>query len=529
MYIFRNNTVEIFFANQNVSFSGYDDISSIPNNVESYIWFYQVPIKANSLLVAEEVDSYLEKFRIVHSQTSKDKRIIVFTLSNIFCLKFTDDDFLIKLAINRFNEEIILLAQNNANVKVLDIDEFFNNYDKDKLIDWKYYYLFQTTINPKLASAFRLWFSKKIDEIELKRKKCIVLDLDNTLWGGVLGEDGIDSIKIGGDYPGKAFQYFQESLIELSKHGIIITISSKNNENDVLELWDKNPNVILKNEYITSYRINWKSKDENIKELANELNIGLDSFVFIDDSNVERELVRNMLPEVEVPDFPEHPYMLPVFFESLLHKYFRIYSITDEDKSKSKQYKENAERTKAMKSYVKMDDFLYSLNIVVEINVVNQFNKLRIAQMTQKTNQFNLTTKRYTESDIDKFIVKKWSIYCANVLDKFGDNGITGVIILEHNNKNVFIDSYLLSCRVLGRGIEFEFLNSILKHLQSLGVETVYAQYIPTKKNEQVADFYDLMGFELIDEYNKKYKIDLSKRKKDIILKDYIKIIWKKH
>lgn len=528
MYIFRNNTVEIFFADKNIRFSGYDDISFIPEDVDDYVWFYQVPIKTNSIRVAEEIESYLEKFKFIYSRISKNKRIITFTLSNIFNLKFTGDDFIINQAINRFNDEIIELSQSSTNIKILSMDEFYNSCDNKLLIDWKFYFLSQMSINPKLATDFRLWFTKKLNEINLKRKKCLVLDLDNTLWGGVLGEDGIDGIKIGGDYPGNAFQFFQESIAELSRKGTILAISSKNNEDDVLELWNKNPNIILKDDLIAAYRINWNSKAESIKELATELNIGLDSIVFIDDSIFERELIKETLPEVEVPDFPVHPYMLPDFFESLLHKYFRIYSITDEDKNKTKQYKDNLSRIKAMKSYQSIDQFLDNLDIVIEIEKINQFNKMRIAQMTQKTNQFNLTTKRYSESDLDKLLNNNWDIYCINVSDKFGDNGITGAIIIERKEKIASIDSYLLSCRILGRGIEYEFLNSIIEHLKVNGIDTIYGQYLPTKKNTQVSEFYRTMGFDLIDKVNMIYKLDLAKQNSNKVTKKYIKTIWKK-
>lgn len=207
----------------------------------------------------------------------------------------------------------------------------------------------QMGINPKLASDFSCWFEDRLREISLCRKKCLVLDLDNTLWGGVLGEDGIDGIKIGGDYPGKAFLYFQEGLLELAKRGVILTICSKNNERDVLDLWEKNPFVLLRKEHFSAWRINWRNKADNIRELSEELNIGLDSLVFVDDNPTERELVRQMLPMVEVPEFPKQSYMLPDFLISLSDRYFRVYSVTEEDRRKTEQYKANASRTQGAK------------------------------------------------------------------------------------------------------------------------------------------------------------------------------------
>ena len=341
-----------------------------------------------------------------------------------------------------------------SNVKVLDIAEFTRNYSSADLFDWKFYFMSQMGMNPKLHKEFKLWFEQKLNSIALKRKKCLVLDLDNTLWGGILGEDGIAGIKIGGDYPGKAFLYFQEALLQLSKSGVMLAVCSKNNEQDVLDAWERNPYIVLRKDSFVAYRINWNDKATNIKEISEELNIGLDSFVFVDDNPTERELVKQMLPMVSVPDFPSQPYEFPIFFKQLVEQYFKVYSITDEDKKKTEQYKANAARNKAQQSFADFDKFLESLNIQLTIEKANEFNISRIAQMTQKTNQFNLTTKRYTDSDIHSFVEKGWDIWCISVADKFGDNGTTGLIMINGDE----IDTFLMSCRVLGKGIEFEFL-----------------------------------------------------------------------
>lgn len=237
--------------------------------------------------------------------------------------------------------------------------------------------------------------------------------------GGVLGEDGIDGIKIGGDYPGKAFLYFQEGLLELAKRGVILTICSKNNERDVLDLWEKNPFVLLRKEHFSAWRINWRNKADNIRELSEELNIGLDSLVFVDDNPTERELVRQMLPMVEVPEFPKQPYMLPDFLISLSDRYFRVYSVTEEDRRKTEQYKANASRTQERKKFVDFDQYLQSLEIEMRIEPISSFNVSRIAQMTHKTNQFNLTTRRYSESDLMGFSSEGWLIYCLSVKGSF--------------------------------------------------------------------------------------------------------------
>ena len=307
-YVFRNNTVERFFSKGYV-FSGYDDISVIPTGFEYYVWWYQVPIKFERQVLAEEVNGYIQKFNFVLQQIDPDKMFVALTMEAFYDAPFTDDDSLLTKAVSDYNTALFETERSHTNLKVVDLGDFVRQYPVSELMDWKFYFISQMGMNPKLNKPFQAWWSRKLDSIALKRKKCLVLDLDNTLWGGVLGEDGADGIQIGGDYPGKAFLYWQEALIQLAKTGVILTICSKNNEQDVLEAWDKNPFILLKKDDFSAYRINWTDKVTNIRELADELNIGLDSMVFVDDNPTERELVKQMLPMVSVPDFPEHPYI----------------------------------------------------------------------------------------------------------------------------------------------------------------------------------------------------------------------------
>ena len=508
-FIFRNNTIEFFFNPKECQFSGYDDISLVPLEAEKYIWFYNVPYGIINTQSVNIVKSFSQKFDLVYSQISENKEIIVFTLYDMGSTKITSSDFAFEEAIADFNKHILKLEKDNNNIKVISFAEFASQYNKNDLIDWKYYFTSQLAFSAKHAINFKRWFEQKENQIALKRKKCIVLDLDNTLWGGILGEDGIEGIKIGGDYPGKAFLYFQKSLVELSKSGVILAVCSKNNEADVRECWAKNPYNIINEKYISSYRINWNNKADNIKEIAKELNLGLDSFVFIDDNPAERELVKQMLPMVEVPEFPLQPYNLISFVDVLTEKYFKVYSLTEEDKKKTEEYKANAERSKAQTKFADMDSFIRSLEIKITIQAANKMNINRIAQMTQKTNQFNLTTKRYTENDLYAILAEGAKIWCLSVSDKFGDSGITGAIII----KNSEIDELLLSCRILGKGIEKEFISQILLKLKHNRIYKLTATYIPTQKNVQVKEFYESNGFELITEQTdgtKLYSIDLS-------------------
>lgn len=523
-YVFRNNTVERFFS-KDYAFSGYDDISVVPQDSDSYVWWYQVPIKFEQSVLAEEIRGYAQKLGFVLSQIDEKKLFVALTMDILYAVPFTDDDFQLHAAVAEYNNALYAAEASHKNVKVIDITEFTRKFNAADLFDWKFYFMSQMGMNPKLNKEFKAWWEKKMNSISLKRKKCLVLDLDNTLWGGVLGEEGIEGIKIGGDYPGKAFLYWQEALLELSKSGVILTVCSKNNEQDVLDAWEKNPFIVLKKERFAAYRINWTDKATNIKELAQELNIGLDSFVFVDDNPTERELIKQMLPMVEVPEFPAQPYELMPFFKQLVEDYFKVYSVTDEDKKKTEQYKQNAARAQAQNAFADFDSFLESLDIQITIEAANEFNIQRIAQMTQKTNQFNLTTHRYTEADVRGFVDEGWKVWCISVADKFGDNGITGAIMVKPDGE---IDTFLLSCRILGKGIEIAFVKKILAMLAEGGMETLSTKYLPTAKNAQVKDFWEKAGFTCVAETedgSKEYLLALKDA--DTEIKEFYHIIIK--
>ena len=513
-FVFRNQTVEAFMGYDGVTYSGYDDISLVPDDVDRYIWFYQVPVNADTAQLAQEIDSYSDKLDLVLESVDKAKPFIVLSLVNLFPLRFTGDDTSVERAVNGFNAHVAQLASENSCVKMVDFADFTARYDASTLVNWKYYLMSQTLLNPKLAKDFQAWWQRAQEELELKRKKCLVLDLDNTLWGGVLGEEGVDGIHLGGDYPGKAFSYWQRALLQLSRNGVILAICSKNNMSDVDEVWEHNPHVVLKREHFAAMRINWQDKATNIDELARELNIGLDSMVFIDDNPAERELIRQRLPQVEVPEFPDKPYQLMPFFKMLVDKYFRVYTVTAEDRNKTEQYRANAQRRAEQARFADLDDYLYSLDIAIDVIPADEHNVPRIAQMTQKTNQFNLTTRRYTDADVTQFVGRGWRIYCMSVSDRFGDNGITGTIFLRPvDDETVAIDTLLLSCRILGKGIEEAFFKTVLNLMRLDGYRRVQALYIPTAKNAQTADFYDRMGMTCVatgDDGSRRYEMPLQ-------------------
>ncbi len=513
-FVFRNQTVEAFLGYDGVTYSGYDDISVIPAEVDRYIWFYQVPVNPDSAQLAQEIDSYRDKLDLVLATADSGKPFVIFSLENLFPLRLTGDETAVSQAIAAFNNHAAELAATRAHVKWVDFSEFLGRYDAETLVNWKYYLMSQTLLNPKLARDFQTWWQRIEGELALQRKKCLILDLDNTLWGGVLGEDGVDGIKLGGDYPGKAFAYWQRSLLQLANNGVILAVCSKNNEADVDEAWQHNPFMVLKREHFSSLRINWQDKATNIREIAAELNIGLDSMVFVDDNPTERELIKQVLPQVEVPDFPAKPYELMPFFKQLVEKYFRIYAVTSEDRTKTEQYRANALRQAEQSHFADLETYLYSLDMELDIIPADEHNLPRIAQMTQKTNQFNLTTRRYTETDVQQRIDQGWRVFCMSVRDRFGDSGITAAVFLEPSDDvTVNIDSLLLSCRILGKGIEEAFIKTVFNLLRLDGYRHITAEYLPTAKNGQTADFYDRMGLTCVrtdDSCAKHYSLDLN-------------------
>ncbi len=493
-FVFRNNTIERFMP-ADYLFSGYDDISLVPDEATDFVWWYQVPMKFDNGNLVGEINSYINKIRLVLSAIGH-RQFVVFTLVDICSSSVESGDFSRQKAIEGFNRGIYTLSDENPNVKVLDFALFTHQYSQESLIDWKLYMLSQTPINPKLSGDFKSWYAKQLRAVSLIRKKCLILDLDNTLWGGILGEDGVNNIQISGSYPGKAFSLWQQGLNQLKKDGVILCICSKNNMADVEEVWAKRDDMILKKDDFAAVRVNWQDKAANIRSLAEELNIGLDSMVFVDDNPAERELIRQQLPMVSVPDFPSQPYDLPKLYQYLVSEYFRIYSLTNEDRSKTEQYRQNAQRKEVAEQFTNMNDYLRSLQMVLSIASVSPQTISRAAQMTQKTNQFNLTTKRYTEADIDNFLNTGGQGWTISVADKFGDNGITGLVLVT--NEGV-IDTFLMSCRVLGKGIENVFLRVILSLLKKQGMCSVTGQYFPTYKNGQTIKFYPNNGFNLIE------------------------------
>ena len=331
-------------------------------------------------------------------------------------------------------------------------------------------------------------------------RKCLVLDLDNTLWGGVIGDDGLSGIVLGqGSALGEGFAAVQEHALQLSRRGVILAVSSKNDEANALEPFDSHPEMVLRRRDIATFRADWNDKAANIRAIAHDLNIGLDALVFLDDNPFERALVRQELPMVAVPEVPEDPALVPQVLADA--GYFEGVGITEEDRSRTSQYQGNIARETLRATATDMDGYLRSLEMQLLWRRFDDVGLSRVTQLINKTNQFNLTTRRYTAEEVAALMADPDSVGLQlRLVDRFGDNGIIGVVIArlpEHPQQagDVEIDTWLMSCRVLGRQVEAATLNLLAAEARRLGGRRLLGRYVPTKKNGMVQNHYAALGF----------------------------------
>ncbi|MFC1645685.1 HAD-IIIC family phosphatase [Candidatus Omnitrophota bacterium] len=341
---------------------------------------------------------------------------------------------------------------------------------------------------------------KFIRSLKGKGKKCLVLDCDNVLWGGIIGEDGMSGIKLSKTYPGSSYYEFQQEVMSLYNRGILIALCSKNNAEDVREVFRNHSDMVLKEKHIAAAEINWEDKATSLKKVAANLNIGLESLVFVDDSEFEVNLVRTAIPEVTVIHLPKDK---SVEYRNILAScgLFDTLIVSAEDRKRGTMYKAEAQRKQLQSQAPDLEAYLKSLEMVIEVKFADNFTLPRITQLTQKTNQFNLTTRRYSEADIKKYMeAMDVDVFSLRLMDKFGDSGFVGVCILKYTKQKAVIDTLLLSCRILGRGVENVFVIQALKLAKQRECEAVIGEFYPTAKNAQVKDFFLKQGFELLSD-----------------------------
>ena len=416
----------------------------------------------------------------------------------------------------------------SANVRLVDIEKVIASVGVSNSLDMRFYYSSKALYTIDFFKAYAEYVNPFIMSANGKAKKALIFDCDNTLWKGILGEDGFDNIEMSTHTKdGNIFAEIQSMALAINKQGILIGLCSKNNPGDVDEVIKSHPDMQLRDEHITINKSNWSNKVSNLKEIAQELNIGLDSLVFIDDSTFEINLIRDQLPEITVLKVPERLYAYPKMLRENLGLFYNL-SLTVEDQNKIKMYKQQVKRESIKTNFNDIEDYLSSLGLTMTIFENDESIIPRMSQMTQKTNQFNLTTKRYTEVDIQNFIKDSNSnVYAFSLSDNFGKNGITGlsIITVDNKSKSANIDSLLMSCRIIGRNVEYAFIDFIVNIMKERSMLVINAKYIKTRKNEQVKEFYDKCLFDLVEENESVREYSLETKYYETKNLNYIEII----
>lgn len=414
--------------------------------------------------------------------------------------------------VRKLNYELMNLSQQYPNLFICDIAGVQNKLGRDVMFAANVYTSTEMVLS---VDALPFVASRVMDivcAIRGQLKKCLILDLDNTVWGGVIGDDGMEGIQLGhGLGIGKAFTEFQMWVKKLKQRGIIICVASKNNEETAKEPFEKHPDMVLKLDDIAVFQANWETKVDNIRTIQSILNIGFDSMVFLDDNPFERNMVRENIAGITVPELPEDPAEYLEYLYAL--NLFETASYSNLDKDRTKQYQVEAKRVSLSKTFANEADFLKSLHMVSTVGGFTKFNTPRVAQLSQRSNQFNLRTVRYTEADVSAMAADSDVIDLSFTLeDKFGDNGLIAVVIMKPQDKEtLFVDTWLMSCRVLKRGMENFTLNTMVERAKAAGYKKIIGEYLPTPKNKMVEDHYTGLGFTKVeDSETARYELDVE-------------------
>ena len=398
-----------------------------------------------------------------------------------------------------FNARLRVLAD-EQDVDLLDINSWAA---MDGLRDWHdpvLWHKAKQEVSPVAGPMYGELVGRLLSAQQGRSFKCLVLDLDHTLWGGVIGDDGLEGIQLGqGSGVGESYSAFQRFLRDLASRGVILAVCSKNDEKAALEAFEKHPEMVLKKNDIACFVANWNDKASNLRLIAQRLNIGLDAIVFVDDSTFERNQVRGELSMVAVPELPEDSALYPACISAA--GYFEAITLTQDDRVRSVQYQNNLEREKTQASFSDLTGYLKSLDMELIWGAFDPLSLPRVTQLINKSNQFNLTTRRYSEEETRRFAgdSKVVTLRCR-LTDRFGDNGIIGIMIaLDQKDGDWLVDTWLMSCRVLGRGVESAMLDLLAQETSRKGAKKLIGQYFPTSKNSMVQNHYAELGFAPID------------------------------
>ena len=397
-------------------------------------------------------------------------------------------------AVRTLNQKLREAAKNDPRLFIFDYDGFCSTVGKQNIQDLKMVYLGDMKLDVRHLPALCGHYLAYFKAFSGCSRKCLVLDLDNTLWGGVLGEDGFEGIRLGPTPEGRPFWEFQQHLLGLFDRGVILAVNSRNNPEEALKVIREHPSMVLGEKHFASIQINWNDKAANLKTIARELNIGTNALAFIDDDKVNCDMVRQVMPEVRVVELPEDP---SLYCKTLFElQDFNTLQFTEEDRIRGGVYASQRLREN-LKKEISVEDYLKSLETVMTVETAHSFTLPRIAQLTQKTNQFNMTTRRYSEADLRKFAESKsFGVWSFRLEDKFSDLGIIAAVIAEKRLPEWRIDTFLMSCRVLARGVEQAILAFLVETARREGASFLTGEFIPTEKNPPAMNFYREQGFQ---------------------------------
>src|SRR3989344_1072876 len=465
---------------------------------DAFFNFYQLSVPARKKLLRATTKDLAELVGIVGQRLSAKIVIHNFETPSSSPLGILENKQTLGLVelVETINADLRQRYRADPRVFVFDYNSFVSHLGWREVFNPKMYYLADIKINLPHWPALADQYLSYIKPLKFLTKKCLVLDLDNTLWGGIIGEDGLEKIKLGPTPEGRPFMELQQHLLSLFHRGVILAVNSKNNLADVLAVFKKHPHMILKEEHFAAIRINWDDKVANLKAIAQELNLGLDSLVFMDDDKLNRELVKSQLPEVRVVDLPDDPALYLSTLAALND--FDSFDLSAEDKKRGEMYAAERRRRQFGAAAGSLEKYLASLGMTVTVVRANSLIIPRLAQLTQKTNQFNLTTRRYLTEDLERLARdKNYLIFGGAVRDKFGDNGLTGVALVKKEPLAWRVETLLLSCRIIGRRVEEVMITHIAEQAKKSGIEELVGEFIATAKNAPAKDFYKNQGFVL--------------------------------
>ena len=402
-----------------------------------------------------------------------------------------------------FNGALKALAGAHANAQFLDTAGIVAYVGEKAAFDARFYYKGKAPYTPAFFDEFARRFALATRGFGSYFYKVVALDCDNTLWGGIIGEDGLSGIALDPyNYPGNVYWAVQQQLRQLESQGILLCLCTKNNAADADEVFAKHPNAVLKDQHFAAKKVNWEPKVANLRALAKELNLGQESFIFIDDSDFELEAVRTQLPQVKLFQVPKKLSDYPAMLREVAALCVAG-GLSAESKSKTQHYKQLALAAAAQEGFASQEDYLRSLGLKVHIHRDAREQIARIAELTQKSNQFNVTTRRYTPGEITALMNRPdTTVYSFEVSDRFGECGVTGVIVVDFAAEHATVDAFLMSCRVIGRGVEFAVWPAVLDDARKHGKRGLSATYLPSAKNAQVSDFFDRLGLSKVEETN---------------------------